>query len=292
MTLRKRCKVCGKLTGKTHNCPGYKESVSCPRCGKKLLKTSLINHLSRKCPTQTEKTIKCGCGEEIFRGHGHEARHIKTQKHIQWENTDRELRKLGVKKDLSGRYFQAEPNSENIEDSNYYRSIPFGDHIKMCHWFDKINKSVTGNSIIFCYCGINCADNEYERHCISEHHKKWVSNCLQFYTKLSNTRKIEADRKRLYRKRRKTRTEFYKKVAEKVVDKALNSEESKKPIIDPDIEFEHINQENTENVDDSREYREKALEVLKSLKCTGNCIFFRGKEIEEILEKIEKTKYF
>jgi len=292
MTLRKRCKACGKLIGKIHNCPGYKETVSCPKCGKKLLKTSLLKHLNKKCPTQMEKEITCGCGKEIFRGHGHEARHLKSWKHIQWENKDRELRKLGVKKDSSGRYFQADPESENIEDPNYYRSVPFGDHIKICHFIDKQNNSIAGNSIIFCYCGINCQENDYGKHCISQYHKKWVSDSLQFYSKLFHTRKIRACKRRLYRRRRKIRTEFYKKIAEQITYRNRNSEEEQKVINDPDIEFENICQENNENVDDTREYREKALNVLKSLKCTGICVFYRGKEIEEILEKIVKTKYF
>jgi len=292
MTLRKRCKVCGKLTGNTHNCPGFKETVLCPKCGKKILKTSLLKHLNRKCPTNTEKTIKCGCGDEISRGHGNEARHIKSWKHTTWENKDRELRKLGVKKDLSGRYSQADPESENIEDPNYYRSVAFGNHIKECHWLDKRNNNVTGNSVIYCYCGINCPEIDYEKHFISEYHKKWVSDCLQFYSNLSNSRKTEANRKLLYRRRRKARTEFYRNIAEKSSEKIKNLEESKNPVTNPDIEFDTLYQENNENVDDSREYRKKGLEVLKNLKCTGNCIFYRGKEIEEILEKIEKTKYF
>jgi len=292
MTLRKRCKICGKLAAKTHNCPGYKETVSCPKCGKKILKTSLLKHLNRKCPEKKEKKIKCGCGNEIFRGHGNEARHIKCNKHIQWENKDRELRKLGVKKDLSGRYFAADPISENIEDPNYYRGLPFGDHIKTCHWLDKRNKNITGNNIIYCYCGLNCSEGEYERHCLSDFHKKWVYNCLDFYSKLSNTRKIHAQKQRLYRRRRKIRSEDLKKLEEKETLKTINLEETKKLTNNPDIEFENVNQENNENVDDSREYRKKALEVLKNLKCTGNYVFYRGKEIEEILEKIEETKYF
>jgi len=292
MTLRKRCKVCGKLTGKTHNCPGFKETVSCPKCGEKLLKTSLLKHLNRKCPTKNEKTIKCGCGEEIFRGHGNEARHIKSFKHIQWENKDRELRKLGVKKDLSGRYSVADPNSENIEDMNYYRSVPFGDHIKMCHWLNKRNNNITGKNVIYCYCGLNCPENDYEKHCISDYHKKWVFNCLEFYSNMANTRKVHAQKIRLYRQRRKIRAEFYRKAAEKEASKALNHEKSQKSYNDPDLEFESVNLENNEHLDDTREYRKKALNVLKSLKCTGNCVFYRGKEIEEILEKIEKKKYF
>jgi len=292
MTLRKRCKVCGKLTGKSHNCLGYKETVSCPKCGKKLCKTSLLKHLKRKCPAQTEKTITCGCGDEIFRGHGHEIRHVKTGRHIQWENKDRELRKLGIKKDSSGRYFQAEPDSENIEDPHYYRGITFGDHIKKCHWIDKQNSTITGKDIIYCYCGLNCYEKDYGKHCISQYHKKWVSDCLKFYSGLSNTRKIKNYQQQLYRQRRKIQTELYKKLAEKDASKDLNPEETKKSINDPDNEFEKINQENTENLDDSREYRKKAFNALKSLKCTGNCVFYRGKEIKEILEKIEKTKYF
>jgi len=292
MTLRKRCKVCGKLTGKIHNCPGFKETVSCPKCGRKLLKTSLIKHLERKCPIQKPKTIICACGDEIFRGHSHEIRHIKTNKHIQWEKKDRQLRKLGVKKDSSGRYFPAESESENIENPNFYRSVSFENHIKACHWLDKKNKNITGDNIIYCYCGLNCLEKDYGNHFISQYHQKWVSDCLQFYSKLTNTRKMESQRKLKYRIKRRIRTDFFRKLAEKDESKSKNSEKSKKLINDPDNEFEDLYKENTENLDDTREYRKKALEILKSLKCTGNCVFYRRKEIEEIIEKIEKTKYF
>jgi len=292
MTLRKRCKICGNLIGKIHNCSGFKETVLCPKCGRKILKTSLLTHLKRKCPTQKEKTLICGCGEEIFRGHGHESRHIKTCRHIRWENKDRKLRKLGVKKDSSGRYCAADPELENVDDPNYYRSVAFGNHIKTCHLLDKINNAYTGKDTIFCYCGINCSESNYGKHCISEYHKKWVKDAIQFYSKLSNTRKINADKKRAYRRRRKIRTEFYKKLAEKNLAKSGALEESKINMNDPDNKFSDLLQENSENNDDSKEYQKKALNVLKSLKCTGNLVFYRGNEIQEIISKIEKTKYF
>jgi len=48
MTLRKRCKIYGKLTGKGHNCPGFKETVSCPKYGKKTTKKFLIKIFEQK----------------------------------------------------------------------------------------------------------------------------------------------------------------------------------------------------------------------------------------------------
>jgi len=292
MTPKKRCKICGKLIGKTHNCIGYKEMVSCPECSMRILKTSLAKHLIRKCPQKVEKYIHCACGDTVIKGHGHEARHIETGKHKQWEIKDRKIRKLGIVKDSTGRYSEADPDSEDIKNPNYYRSVPYGSHIKECHLLDKQNKIFSEGKIIYCYCGINSSETEYGKHCNSKFHKNWVNKAIEFYKCYKEEHLKHANKMKEYRKRRKARTEFYKKVAEKCSGEGINLGKPKKSINDPDIEFEYVNQENTENVDDSREYRKKALEILKSLKCTGNCVFFRGKEIEEILEKIEKTKYF
>jgi len=290
MTLRKRCKICGKLTGKIHNCPGFKETISCPNCGKKLLKTSLLKHLKRKCPAESEKNIICGCGDNVLRGHGHEARHLKSWKHTQWENQDRKLRKLGVYRDSSGRYLPADSDSLKIENPNYFRSISFGNHIKACHFLAKHNSSVCGDNIIFCYCGINCPEKDYGKHCISGYHKKWVDEANRFYDEKSKARKFEAEKKRKYRKRKKAINANNDINTQNNSGKIMNSDNSTKINIDPDWEFEHLNQSTNEDNDELKQSQKIAFQVLKNLKCTGNCIFYRGKEIEEILDKITKTK--
>jgi len=290
MTLRKRCKVCGKLIGKIHNCPGFKETISCPKCGKKILKTSLLNHLKRKCPADVEKKINCGCGDCILRGHGHETRHLKTWKHIQWENQDRKLRKLGIIKDSSGRYFPADPESSKIENPNYFRSVSFGNHIKTCHFLSKHNNSICGDNTIYCYCGINCNEKDYGKHCISAYHKKWVNEALKFYGDKNKSRKIEADKKRKYRKRKKIQDTNRDIIEKNSTQNVINSNKNTKMNTDRDLEFEHLNQANNEENNDSIKTQKIAFQVLKGLKCTGNFIFYRGKEIEEIIDKIMKTK--
>lgn len=197
MTQVQRCKICGKVFRKTHECSGHKRKIPCPKCNRLFAESWLPEHLKNGCSIFKPKVHTCGCGQEVARGHGNEESHLNSYAHEKWEKLDIKERRLGVVKGDKGFYRKAGPGEANIHNPNYFRGISKADCKTICPWLANQNEKIKDTEIIYCYCGINCIRTKYTQHCDSKYHVKWVETARQYYEVKSKKTSEETFKRKL-----------------------------------------------------------------------------------------------
>jgi len=292
MTQVQRCKVCGKVFRKTHQCSGEKKKIPCPKCHRKFAESWLAEHIKNGCSKPKPKEHLCGCGQVVTRGHGNEEFHLKSYVHKQWEIRDTKERKLGVVKGSSGFYKRAKPEDANFRNPNYFRGIAKPNCSSVCEWLANQNKDTTTTDIIYCYCGINCPRMKYTQHCDTDFHIEWVNKARQYYdekkakiseeTQKRKARKLKQNAKICGKRTNPESSQFGNFLNFEIQKDKENTGKSTDVNIEDIKENPNVNQELIKNV----------KEFVKTLKCTGDVAFFRSNEISQIEEIIENNKYF